>query len=64
MGSSWLLDLQLHVQLVPIATNVVSLNPANGKVYTIQHCVIKFSVTCDRSVVFYGFPGFLPPRYN
>ena len=25
-----------------ITTNVVSSNPANGKVYTIQHYVIKF----------------------
>ena len=27
---------------VPITTNVVSLNPANGEVYSIQHYVIKF----------------------
>ena len=36
------LDLQLPVQSVPIATNVVSLNPAHGEVYSIQHYVIKF----------------------
>ena len=30
-------DLQL-----PITTKVVSLNPAHGEVYSIQHCVIKF----------------------
>ena len=26
---------------VPITTNVVSLNPAHGEVYSIQHYVIK-----------------------
>jgi len=38
----WLLDLQLPVPSVPITTNVVSLNPAHGKVYSIQQYVIKF----------------------
>jgi hypothetical protein len=38
----WYLDLQLHVHLVPITTKFVSLNPAHGKVYSIQHYVIKF----------------------
>jgi hypothetical protein len=37
-----LLDLQLPVQSVPITTNIVSLNPVHGKVYSIQHYVIKF----------------------
>jgi len=36
------LDLQLPVQSVPITTNVVSLNPIDGEVYSIQHYVIKF----------------------
>ena len=36
----WLLDLQLPAQLVPI-TNVVSSNPADGEVYSMQHYVIK-----------------------
>jgi hypothetical protein len=46
------LDIQLHVQSVPITTYVVSLNPAHGEVYSIQHYVIKLrSLTCDRSVV-------------
>jgi hypothetical protein len=40
----WLLDLQPPMQLAPITTKVVSLNPAYGKVYSIQH-VIKF--VCD-----------------
>ena len=30
------------MQSVSIATNVVSLNPAPGEVYSIQHYVIKF----------------------
>jgi len=33
---------QLPMQLVPITTKVVSLNPAHGKVYLIQLYVIKF----------------------
>jgi hypothetical protein len=35
------LDLQLHVQSVPITTNFVSLNPVHGEVYLI-HYVLKF----------------------
>jgi len=27
---------------MPITTNVVSLNPAHGEVYSIQHYVVKF----------------------
>ena len=38
----WLLDLQLPMQSVPITTNVVSLNPTHGQVYSIQHNVKKF----------------------
>jgi hypothetical protein len=37
-----LLFLELPVQSVCITTKVVSLNPAHGKVYSIQHYVIKF----------------------
>ena len=36
------LDLQLPVQSVPITTKVESSNPTHGKVYSIQHYVIKF----------------------
>jgi hypothetical protein len=35
-------DLQLPVQSVPITTEVVSVNPALGEVYSIQHYVINF----------------------
>jgi len=38
----WQLDLQLPMQSVPIATEVVSLNPTHGEVYSIQLYVIKF----------------------
>jgi hypothetical protein len=44
---------------VPITTKVVSLNPIHDEVYSIQHYVIKFVVTCDRLVVFSGYSGFL-----
>jgi len=30
---------------VPITTKIVSLNPADGQVYSIQHYVIKFVVS-------------------
>ena len=32
----------LPMQSVPITTKVVGLNPVHGKVYSIQHCWIKF----------------------
>jgi hypothetical protein len=36
-------DLQLHMQSVPIITTKVSIsNLAHGEVYSIQHYVIKF----------------------
>jgi hypothetical protein len=38
----WQLDLQLPVQSVNITTKVVSSNPANDEVYSIQHYMIKF----------------------
>ena len=38
----WLLDLQLHVQSVPITTKVVSSSPVHGGVFSIQQYVIKF----------------------
>ena len=35
------MDLQQHVQPVPITTKVVSLNPIHDKVFSKQHYVIK-----------------------
>ena len=37
------LDLQLLMQSIPITIKVVSSNPAEGEVYSIQHYVIKFA---------------------
>jgi len=31
-------------------------------VYSIQHYGINLSVTCNRSVVFFGYSGFLPQK--
>ena len=53
----WLLNLQLPVPSVSITTDVVSLNPAHGKVYSIQQYVIKF-VSYLRQVSDF-FPGTL-----
>jgi hypothetical protein len=44
----WWLNLPLHVQSVPITTKDLSLNLADGVVYSIQHYVIKLPVTCDK----------------
>jgi hypothetical protein len=37
----WKLDLQLHMQLVSVTTNVVSSNPTPGE-YSLQHNMICF----------------------
>jgi len=45
---------------VPITTKVVRSNPVHSEVYSIQHYVIKsVLVTCERSVIFSGYTGFL-----
>ena len=41
-NSSYITTEKLPMQSVPITTNIVSLNPAHGEVYSIQHYVIKF----------------------
>ena len=38
----WIVDLQLHMQSVPITTYIVSSNPTHDEVNSIQHYVIKF----------------------
>ena len=53
----WWLDLQLPKQSVPMTSNVVSSNPANGDVYSIENYMIKF-VSDLRQV---GFFLCLPP---
>ena len=52
----WLV-LQLPIQSVPIATNIVSSNLDHGEVYNIMWK--SLSVTSDRSVVFFSSSGFL-----
>ena len=61
----WLLDLQLPMQPVPITTKVVSSNPTNGEVYSIQHYVIK----CVSDLLVKQVAGFLqelwfPPDHH
>jgi hypothetical protein len=58
----WYLDLQLHVHLVPITTKFVSLNPAHGKVYSIQHYVIKFVSDLYQVCNFLRVLQFPPPK--
>jgi hypothetical protein len=41
-GRSMDVHVQLPMQSVPITTNVMSLSPAHGKVYLIQHYVMEF----------------------
>ena len=36
------IDLQLPMQSIPITSNIVSLYPDHGEVYSKQHYVIKF----------------------
>ena len=57
----WLLDLQLHVQSVPITTKVVSLDPAHSEVYSIQHYVIKFVKDLRHVSGFLPVSRFRPP---
>ena len=58
---TWWLDLLLPVQLVPITTSVVSLNPAHDEVYSIQHYVIKFVNELRQVSCFFRVLWFSPP---
>jgi hypothetical protein len=44
-----MLNLQLHLHSVHITTKI------HREVYSLQHYVIHFSVTCDMAVVFCGY---------
>ena len=57
----WLLYLQLSVQSVPITTNVVRSSTARGKLYLIQHYVIKFVSDLWQVGGFLGVLQFPPP---
>ena len=50
------------IQLVPITTKVVSLNPAHGMVYSIQHYVIKFVSDLRQVGGFRQVLRFPPPK--
>jgi hypothetical protein len=43
-------------QSLSIITKVVTSNPANGEVYSIQHCVIKFDSALRHVSGFFRFP--------
>jgi hypothetical protein len=51
---------KLPVQSVPITTKVVSSNPVHGKVYSIQHYVIKFISYLQHVSGFLGVLQFPP----
>ena len=54
--------IQLPMKSVLITTNIVSSNPADIEVYSIQHYVIKIVSDLDRYVVnFIGVLRFPPP---
>ena len=54
-------DLQLAMSSVPIATNVVSSNPAHGEVYSIQHYVKRFVIDLWQVCSFLQVLWFPPP---
>ena len=47
IGIELYLDLQLHVQSVPITAKVLSSNPVHGETYSIQHYVILVKFVND-----------------
>jgi len=51
----------IPMQLVHITTNVVSLNPTHGKVYSIQHHMIKFVSDLRQVCGFIRLLRFPPP---
>ena len=55
------MDLQLPVQSLSITINMVSLNPANDEVYSIQYYVIKFVVDLRQVGGFLMILRFPPP---
>ena len=54
-----MVGLQLPMLSVPIATKGVRLNPVHGKVYLIQHYVIKFVSDLQQASGFSRYFGFL-----
>ena len=60
----WLLDLQLPMQSVHITTKVVSSYATHGKVYSIQHYVIKFVSEARQVGGFLRVLQFPPPIHT
>ena len=54
-------DLQLHIQSVPITINVVSLNPTHGEGYSVRYYVIKFVSDLWQIYGLLQVPQFPPP---
>jgi hypothetical protein len=52
---AWWLGLELHLPPVPITTKVAGSNPAHGKVYSIQHYLIKFASDARQVGYFFRF---------
>ena len=50
-----------HVQSVPITTNIARPNPVHGKVYSLQHYVIKFVSDLQQVGGFFWVLQFPPP---
>ena len=66
---SWIYNYSVSVQSVSITTKVISLNLSHGKVYSIQHYVIRFISDLWQSCGFLWIFQFPPPikltpRYN
>jgi hypothetical protein len=61
---AWLLDLQLPMQSVHITTKVVSSYATHGKVYSIQHYVIKFVSEARQVGGFLRVLQFPPPIHT
>ena len=57
----WKLNLQLHMQSVPITTKGQSSNPVRGEVYSIQQYVIKFVSDLRQVGGFHWVLRFPPP---
>ena len=55
------IDLQQAMSSVPIATNVVSSNPAHGEVYSMQHYVKRFVIDLWQVCGFLQVLRFPPP---
>jgi hypothetical protein len=51
----------VFITICAITINALSSNPVNGKVYSIQHYVIKFASNLLQASGFHRAPLFSPP---